>query len=128
MQEVEYDGKQWTFYGLGNFIFNAAGRYSTFHAPPYSLPLVIDFSIDHGRITPAFRIYPIVSDNAITSYQPRFVNDAQFSEVYDLLKAQSHWDAGIEVKRERDSIAFYLRFDDPTEHLKETHFSYRSAE
>ena len=25
MQEVEFDGKQWTFYGLGNFVFNAAG-------------------------------------------------------------------------------------------------------
>ena len=78
MQEVEFDGKQWTLFGLGNFIFNAAGRYATFRAPPYSIPLVIDFSIDHGHVTPAFRIYPILSDNTITRYQPRFVDDAEF--------------------------------------------------
>ena len=110
MQEVEYDGKQWTFYGLGNFIFNAGGRYSTFHAPPYSLPLVIDFSIDHGRLTAAFRIYPILSDNTITNYQPGFVNDSELNTIYDLLEERSHWDAtaGGGVKRGEDDIAPYI--------------------
>jgi len=112
MQEVEYDGKQWTFYGIGNFIFNAGGRYATFDAPPYSLPLVIDFSIDHGRITTEFRVYPILSDNTITNYQPRFVNDGEFNTVYDLLREKSHWDAGAGggVKRGNDDIASYIEF------------------
>jgi poly-gamma-glutamate capsule biosynthesis protein CapA/YwtB (metallophosphatase superfamily) len=26
IQEREYDGDQWTFYGIGNFLFNALGR------------------------------------------------------------------------------------------------------
>ncbi len=112
MQEVEYDDKQWTFYGLGNFIFNAGGRYSTFHAPPYSLPLVIDFSLDHGRLITAFRDYPILSDNTITNYQPRFVNDSELNTIYDLLKKQSRWGAAADdqIKRGEDSIASYIGF------------------
>src|SRR5579862_1671382 len=28
---VECDGDQWLFYGMGNFLFNASGRYAAFH-------------------------------------------------------------------------------------------------
>lgn len=112
MQEVEFDGKQWTFYGLGNFVFNAGGRYSTFDAPPYSLVLVVDFAIDHDRIAPAFRVYPILSDNTITNYQPRFVNDTEFGTVNDLLRTWSQWNAlhSSVVKSGRANIGRYLDF------------------
>ena len=37
IQEIEqYKGK-WIFYNIGNFIFNALGRYSSTGAKPYSL-------------------------------------------------------------------------------------------
>ncbi len=92
---------------LGNFVFNASGLYSTFHAPPYRLVLVVDFSIDHGRITPAFRVYRILSDNTITNYQPRFVNDSEFDSVNDLLRTRSRRSAATsgDVKAGENNVA-----------------------
>lgn len=115
MQEVENDGNQWTFYGLGNFVFNAGGRYSDFHAPPYSSPLVVNFSIDKGVLHESFRIYPIVSDNRITNYQPRFLSEEELSAVDGLLSEKSHWDteARAAVKRGKDDIGWYIEFSNP---------------
>ena len=45
LQEVEHDGRGWIFYSIGNFLFNARGRYAANQAPPFSLPLVVDFSM-----------------------------------------------------------------------------------
>jgi hypothetical protein len=86
--------------------------YSTFHAPPYSVALVIEFSIEGGRLTRVFRVYPIVTDNTITDYQPRFVSDDEFNNIYDLLKEPSHWNAAEsgEVKRGQDDIGRYIKF------------------
>lgn len=115
MQEVEFDGGHWTFYGLGNFIFNAAGRYSTFHALPDSYALVIDFFIDHNHLRTAFRIYPILSDNKLVNYQPRFLTDDEFNASYSLLSRKSRWDATVhaEVKREKNEVGQCIEFLDP---------------
>jgi len=91
LQQAECDDGQWTFYGLGDFIFNAGGRYSTLHASPYSTPLVIDFSLEHGRLRSSLRLYPIVSGNNATNYQPRFVSDRELSTVISLLAQEGHW-------------------------------------
>lgn len=115
MQEVEYDGRGWIFYGLGNFLFNAPGRYAENHTPPYSLPLVVDFSMKDGRLQTGLRVYPIVSDNQISAYQPRFVNEAELSTVDALLADKSGWDAPARaaVTRGSDEIGRYLEFSQP---------------
>jgi hypothetical protein len=115
MQEVEYDGRGWIFYGIGNFLFNASGRYAANHAPPFSLPLVVDFSMKDGRLQTGLRVYPIVSDNRITAYQPRFVTEAELSAVAALLAEKSGWDAPsrMAVKRGADGIGPYLEFFTP---------------
>jgi hypothetical protein len=115
MQEVEYDGHGWIFYGIGNFLFNALGRYASYHAPPFSLPLVVDFHMKDGRLQTGLRVYPTVCDNGIVNYQPRFVTETEFSAVDALLAQTSAWDAssGAAVKRGQDEIGYYLEFLTP---------------
>lgn len=112
MQEVEDAGNDWTFYGIGNFIFNAGGRYSENHAPPFSLPLVIDFWIDNGRLQTALRVYPIMSENKITHYQPRLLTEEELSMVNALLSGKSHWDEASHaaVNPGKDDIGRYIKF------------------
>lgn len=59
-------------YSIGNFIFNAPGRYGQFGCPPYS-------AITHVDIAPegplSLRVYPIVTDNRLTHFQVRPVEE-----------------------------------------------------
>lgn len=112
LQEVEFDGTQWTFYGLGDFIFNSGGRYASLHAPPYSGPLVVDFSMDNDRLETTFRMYPIVSANTIINYQPRFVTEEELTTINSLLLARGRWPTTIlaAVTRGQDQIGWYLEF------------------
>jgi len=115
MQEIEYDGRGWIFYGIGNFLFNAPGRYAANDAAPYSLPLVVDFSMKDGRLQTSLRVYPIVSDNMITNYQPRLVTETELSSVDALLAEKSSWDTQTRaaVKRGSDHTGPFLEFITP---------------
>ena len=49
MQEIErYQGK-WILYSIGNFMFNASGRYAANHVDPFSLPAVLDVRMAGGK-------------------------------------------------------------------------------
>jgi poly(3-hydroxybutyrate) depolymerase len=115
MQEVEHDGGGWIFYSVGNLLFNARGRYTAHHAPPFSLPLVVDFSMKDGRLLTSLRVYPIVSDNQLTGYQPRFVTETELSAVDALLAEKSAWDSVTRaaVKHGTDEIGPWLEFTAP---------------
>jgi len=112
MQEIEHDPRGWIFYSLGNFLFNARGRYTAHKAPPYSLPLVVDFSMKDERLHTGLRVYPIVSDNQVTGYQPHFVTQQELGEIYTLLGEKSGWDLSTraEVKQGSDEIGSFLEF------------------
>ena len=112
MQEIEHDAKGWIFYSLGNFLFNARGRYAQNKTPPYSLPLVVDFSMRDGRLHTGLRVYPIASDNQITGYQPRFVTQQELGEINTLLGEKSGWDATARaaVQQGSDDIGSFLEF------------------
>ncbi|HVE15526.1 MAG TPA: CapA family protein, partial [Chthoniobacterales bacterium] len=112
MQEVEWDGRGWIFYGLGNFLFNAPGRYAANDAAPFSLPLVVNFSIKDGHLQAGLRVYPIASDNQLTAYQPRLVTGLELAAVEALLATESKWDGPTHaaVKRGIDEIGRYLEF------------------
>ena len=74
--------------------------------------LIIDFYLDHGRFPTIFHIYPILTDNTITNYQPRFASDSELKTIYDVLKEQSHWGTAESegVKRGKDDTAPYIGF------------------
>jgi len=115
MQEVENDGRGWIFYSIGNFLFNARGRYADHKAPPYGLPLVLELSPKESGWQAGLRAYPIVSDNQITGYQPRFVSQVQLSEIDTLLAKKGGWDKATHtaVKRGEDEIGPFLDFGTP---------------
>lgn len=120
MQEVEYGNNQWIFYGLGNFVFNAKGRTSTLHAPPYSLPLVADFTMDNGHLLATFRVYPILSDNRVMNYQPRFLTEEELHIVGSLLTSKSDWSTCIHatINSGKDDIGRFIEFSEPTQSPK----------
>ena len=60
---------------------------------PHSLPLVLELSPQGNRCQAGLRVYPIVSDNQITGYQPRFVSPEQLSEIDALLAEKGHWNS-----------------------------------
>lgn len=112
MQEVERDGRGWIFYSLGNFLFNSRGRFALNKTPPYGLPLVVDFSVQNGLLQTGLRVYPIVSDNMVTGYQPRFVSGQELAEIDALLAEKSGWHGAVRdaVRRGADDIGSYLEF------------------
>nr|WP_246220966.1 CapA family protein [Phytoactinopolyspora mesophila] len=86
LQEIELIGGRWVFHGIGNFLFNSPGRYAKLGVHPYSL--MARLSVTHDQRT--LRLYPIVTDNRRTGYQPRPVDSAQFGEIHTLLIGQTN--------------------------------------
>ncbi|HEY8452401.1 MAG: CapA family protein [Micromonosporaceae bacterium] len=98
LQEIEKIGGRWVVHGLGNFIFNSAGRYRRLGVPPYSL--VARITVSPSRVL--LRLYPIVTDNRRTGYQPRPVTTAELNEIWELLLARTN--APAEFRREFDLV------------------------
>ncbi len=71
MQEVEAYRGRWIVYSIGNLHFNSPGRYALFGKDPYSFVGALDIRNAGGTATLRLRLYPIVSDNLQTDYQPR---------------------------------------------------------
>lgn len=89
LQEIVRIERSWVVHGIGNFIFLSRGRHAQFNAPPYSL--IARLIVAGGRRFDDFllRLYPIVTNNELTDFHPRFVNDGEFREVVNLLAARS---------------------------------------
>jgi len=81
LQEVERYRGRWIVYGIGNFVFGSPGRYALYDAPPFSLIARLDLGD-----RPGLRLYPIVTDNALVGYRPRFATAAEFRQAGDLLR------------------------------------------
>lgn len=117
MKEIEYDGRGWIVYGVGNFLFNARGRYAlNCGILPFSIPLVVDFSMKAGHLQTGLRVYSLFSDNQRTGYQPRFVTAAEFATVEKALVEHGGWQGLVRaaVKGGVDGIGNYLEFLPPS--------------
>lgn len=90
-------------YSIGNFVFNAPGRYDKFGAIPYSFLASLLFS-ESGT---SLRLYPILSDNAATTYQPRFVTRREFTQVEAFLRGNSS-EVMSEVSRNEDGVGLFF--------------------
>lgn len=76
VQPIELYRNKFIFYGIGNFIFNAPGRYFSTGAKPYGIMLKIivkDSNTD-------FILYPIFTDNKKNNYKLRLLNSAELTE------------------------------------------------
>jgi len=59
-------------YSIGNFVFNSPGRYAHYNMHPYSAITHVDIEPE-GRLD--IRAYPIVTDNRLTDFQIRPVDE-----------------------------------------------------
>ncbi|MBX7249816.1 MAG: CapA family protein [Caulobacteraceae bacterium] len=84
LQEVEKYQNRWICYGIGNFMFNAPGRYGEH---PGVLPLggALELSFSQASL-PAIRLYPLLSDNRVTDYQPHPAPPAAARAALDALR------------------------------------------
>ncbi len=86
LQEIERIRDGLAVYGLGNFVFGSPGRTARFSAPPYSLVALLEIgSLTNAKGSATLRFFPIVTDNQVTNYRPRFVNREEFDDVLSLL-------------------------------------------
>jgi hypothetical protein len=82
----------WVVYSLGNLIFNSEGEYDSRGVQPYSLIAEMEFSRRGNAVSGHMNLYPIVSCNQLTQFQPTFVDDLQFEQVVGMLKGM-HYDS-----------------------------------
>jgi poly-gamma-glutamate capsule biosynthesis protein CapA/YwtB (metallophosphatase superfamily) len=114
LQGLELYKGRWIVYGIGNFVFGSSGRYALFGAYPYSAIAELTFAVSgKASITKMLRLYPIVTDNAITDYRGRLVTGDEYEEVKRLLAAQSVAGPGFHrvVQRGRNQHGHYFEVD-----------------
>jgi UDP-N-acetylmuramyl pentapeptide synthase len=92
MNELAKVDGVWVIYSLGNFIFNSEGEYERRGIQPYSLIAELEFARQDKAIQCNLNLYPIVSCNQLTQFQPTFTDDNQFEQVVGMLKAM-HYDS-----------------------------------
>ena len=113
LQEIEHYKDRWIIYGLGNFVFNSPGRYRKMKAAPFSLAARLDMVEQKEEITFTLKLYPILSDNLVTNYQPRFVTEKEFKRVHNLLIKHSpdpeHLQSNLSIGT--DEFGYYMSLE-----------------
>jgi len=84
-QEIEQYHQRWILYGLGNFVFNSPSRHAEMRSPPYSLVALLTFR-ESAR---SLKLYPVLSDNNRTRYQPRPLDPPEFDDALHMLRERS---------------------------------------
>ncbi|GAA3742200.1 poly-gamma-glutamate capsule biosynthesis protein CapA/YwtB (metallophosphatase superfamily) [Sphingorhabdus rigui] len=90
LQEIERYKSKWILYGIGNFIFNAPGRYAKYPSSlPFSLVVELVFGGDPTAI-PRVKLHPFLSDNLQTRYQPRPASADEARIIMGAIRARPH--------------------------------------
>jgi poly-gamma-glutamate capsule biosynthesis protein CapA/YwtB (metallophosphatase superfamily) len=90
LQEIDkYNGK-WILYNLGNFVFNSPGRYALKGHINTSLIARVAFSIKDGVFVSSLKLYPIMSDNLLSGYQPWPLSNSEIVSLKERLVAQNN--------------------------------------
>ena len=112
MQEIERYRDKWILYGLGNFVFLTDGRYRQKKFPPYSLAAMLHIFDDRGKPDVRIRLYPILSDNLETGFQPRPLAPVEFDRFCSLLAKKSGLSGrdAAGITRGGDHAGSYLQF------------------
>lgn len=112
LQEIdEYKGK-WIVYSVGNSVFNSPGRYAKMGSVRASL--VARLSVEaRGGLRPAVtvRLYPILSDNLLTGYQPRPLGYDEVVAVREALRSLNSTRVNVEktLEIEKDPRGYCFR-------------------
>ncbi|MFC6637574.1 hypothetical protein GV827_18060 [Sulfitobacter sp. JBTF-M27] len=85
LQQCWVEDGNTTVFSLGNFVFNSPGRYQKVGAPPYSAVARLNLKRIGEKWAAGLRLYPVVSDNKVTNYQPRPVSEIEMVDVFNAL-------------------------------------------
>jgi UDP-N-acetylmuramyl pentapeptide synthase len=91
MNEISQINGVWVIYSLGNLIFNSEGEYDARGVQPYSFIAELELARAGRALEAHLNLYPIVSCNQMTQFQPEFVDEYQFNQVVSMLGAM-HYD------------------------------------
>lgn len=80
----------WVMYSLGNLIFNSEGEYGRRGIQPYSMIAELELARENKTVEGRLNLYPIVSCNQMTQFQPTFVDGDQFEHVLSILQGTSY--------------------------------------
>jgi hypothetical protein len=113
LQEIEQYKGRWIIYSIGNFVYNAPGRFEKFDVLPFGLIGRLHFYIENTTIKSGLRLYPILSDNKRTQYQPNFVSYDDFSRIIRFYMPLGQPGGGIAslVRTGRDKFGYHLSLD-----------------
>ncbi len=81
VQEAEYYNGKWIIYNIGNFIFNAPGRYKTTGEKPYGLMAELVMTENNKML----RLHPVFTDNLKSDYQIRFLDENEFDDCFNII-------------------------------------------
>jgi poly-gamma-glutamate capsule biosynthesis protein CapA/YwtB (metallophosphatase superfamily) len=110
MQEFERRKTNLVLYSIGNFMFHSPGRYKIMEAPPYSSVASLEIQITNNLPDIQLKLYPIVSDNKLTNYQPRFVNKEELDDLNKvLLQKKIMSDSESFLKEKQDKFGYYFQ-------------------
>ncbi len=84
LNHIEKSGSGIIAYSIGNFVFNSKGRYKKLEAPPYSAIANLIFEETEFEWNIESRFYPIITDNEITNYQSRAINEYEYEDLSEL--------------------------------------------
>ena len=90
-------------YNVGNFVWNTPGRFRKRSVPPYGLAVALTFGADLTE-KPRLRLYPIVTDNALTGFQNRLTTTEEFVGAAGPLCD----DLAPRFTRAQDSVGYHL--------------------
>lgn len=109
LQEVELYQDKWILYGIGNFMFNAPGRFARYpDVLPYGLAVELMFPRQQGA-PPEPRLYPILSDNRITGYQPRLADAEAVQKTFEALATRSDDTTRARLTTDVDAMGDFIR-------------------
>lgn len=120
IQEIELRGGRWVCYSIGNGHFLSGGRFDKYVKENSILPMGM-WSMLHVDLTSSgerrmhARLYPVYSDNNVTDFQPRPVDESDFYRAMEQLgrKTASH-SKSVEAGAAdigRDELGWYLKIE-----------------
>lgn len=116
LQQCTFDKHTATVYSLGNFLFNWAGRFDKYDAPPYGLVARVGLDYKDGRWQVQLRLYPILSDNQRSGHRPSPVDEQGFRDVWAALtKMDLDGSFARHARAARDSLGYHIAFSFETE-------------
>jgi hypothetical protein len=85
VQETEFYKGRWIFYNIGNFIFNAPGRYRSAKVKPYGM--IVNLLIKGDNVL--IKLYPVFTDNKKSNYRLRFLDENELEDCLGSIESES---------------------------------------